>query len=60
MDGAVVGLDHQAVLQAADAFGYDRWWVMRLLPYGEAGLVKAVSEQRQRARDQDTDDEENA
>ena len=58
MDGAVIGLDQTAVLQAADAFGYDRRWVMRLLPYAEAGVVAAISERRRREREKDQDDGE--
>lgn len=53
MDGAVVGLDQPAVLQAADAFGYDRRWVMRLLPWAERGVVEAIAEQRRRKKDHD-------
>ena len=56
MDGAVIGLDQPAVLQAADAWGYDRGWVMRLLPYAEKGLVEAIGEQRRRGQDDDGED----
>jgi len=51
MDGAPVGLDLPAMLQAADALGYPRKAVARLLPYAESGMVRAAAEKRRREKD---------
>ena len=41
--GVVAGLDMTAVLATARALGYDERAMALLVPFGEAGLVKAVN-----------------
>ena len=41
--GGIVGLDFPAVLAMADALRIDRAALVLLLPYAEAGLVKALN-----------------
>jgi len=47
-----VGLDMPALLAAADALGYRRRIMARLLPYIEVGMVAALARAADRDRDQ--------
>ncbi|WP_316979962.1 DUF7697 family protein [Shumkonia mesophila] len=49
--GAVIGLDMAAALAMAGALGLDGVAMAELLPYGEAGMVRAMNR-----RDGDTSD----
>ena len=44
--GEIVGLDLSAVLQMADALGYDRAAMVYLLPFVEAGLLEGIRKHR--------------
>lgn len=51
--GGVIGLDQPALLQLAEALGYDRRAAALLLPYAEAGMVSALAEKRAGERTRD-------